>query len=122
MTTRTLTDFYWISITLFALMMAASGVMYLVDAPLKERFTHLGFPSYFRIELATFKLAGAVVLLLPFPDFMKEWAFAGFFIVLASASIAHRGSGDGPKKVITPMFVAAILALSYIAFRHLGHA
>src|SRR5260370_1101899 len=119
---KMLSGFYWISITLFALMMAASGVMYLVNARFKERFTHLGFPSYFRIELGMLKLAGAVVLLLPFPDFMKEWAFAGFFSVLASASIAHHVSGDGPKKVMTPICVAVILTFSYVAFRHLGHA
>ena len=53
---------------------------------------------------------------------MKEWAFAGFFIVLASASIAHRGSGDGSRKVMTPIFVAALLTFCYIAFRRLGHA
>lgn len=121
MTVQMLSGFYWISITLFALMMAASGVMYLFDARFKERFRHLGFHSYFRIELAIFKLAGAVVLVLPFPDFMKEWAFAGFFIVLVSASIAHHASGDGAKKAITPIFVGTVLMLSYIAFRHLGH-
>lgn len=104
MTTKTLADFYWISITLFVLIMTLSGVMYLFDVRFKERFTHLGLPSYLRIELAMFKLAGACVLLLPFPDFLKEWAFAGFFIVLASASIAHRCSGDGARKVMTPIW------------------
>ena len=57
MTTKTIAGFYWMSITLFALMMAASAVMYLIDARFKERFAHLGLPSYLRIELAMFKLA-----------------------------------------------------------------
>lgn len=34
---------------LFALMMAASGVLYLADSRFKERFTHLGLPSCSRV-------------------------------------------------------------------------
>jgi hypothetical protein len=112
---------HWLSTIPFALMMAISGVLYLVDPRFKERFTHLGLPSYFRVELAIFKFAGAAVLLLPFPDFLKEWAFAGFFIVLASAFIAHLASGDGLKKSMSPISVTVILALSYVTFRLLGH-
>lgn len=29
---------------------------------------------------------------------MKEWAYAGFAITLASALIAHLAVGDGPEK------------------------
>jgi hypothetical protein len=52
---------------------------------------------------------------------LEEWAFAGFFIVLASAFIAHLATGDGVKKAIAPISVSAVLALSYVAFRLLGH-
>lgn len=72
------------------------------------------------MELAILKLAGAAVLLLPFPDFLKEWAFAGFFIVLASALIAHLAIGDGLKKSMSPISVTVILALSYVIFRFWG--
>jgi len=95
-------------------------VLYLTNIGFKERFGHLGFPSYFRIELALFKLAGVVVLLLPFPRFLKEWAFAGFFIVLLSAFIAHLASGDGLKKAMAPVSVAVLLAASYMVFSMMG--
>ena len=68
MTTKSLNLTYWITTSTFCLMMATSGVLYLTSIGFKERFAHLGFPSYFRVELAFFKLIGVVVLLLPFPD------------------------------------------------------
>jgi hypothetical protein len=45
---------------------------------LAEAFTQLGFPAYFRVELAWAKLLGVVVLLAPVPARLKEWAYAGF--------------------------------------------
>ena len=62
-----------------------------------EAFTHLGFPAYFRVELAWAKLLGVVLLLAPVPARLKEWAYAGFAINLVSALIAHLAVGDGPE-------------------------
>jgi hypothetical protein len=122
MTTKSLNLTYWITTSTFCLMMATSGVLYLTSIGFKEKFAHLGFPSYFRVELALFKLVGGVVLLLPFPRFLKEWAFAGFFSVLLSAFIAHLARGDGLKKAIAPVSVAVLLAVSYIVFCIMGRA
>jgi hypothetical protein len=116
MTIKSLNLTYWITTSAFCLMMAASGVLYLTSIGFKERFAHLGFPSYFRVELALFKLTGAVVLLLPLPRFVKEWAFAGFFIVLLSAFVAHLASGDGLKKAMASVWMAVLLAASYMSF------
>jgi hypothetical protein len=118
MTTKALYFTYWTSITLFALMMATSGVLYLADPRFKERFTHLGLPSYLRVELAILKLFGAAILLLPFPRFLEEWAIVGFFIVLASACIAHLASGDGLKKAMAPALVAVILAIACLTLQY----
>ena len=56
-----------------------------------------GFPAYFRVELTWAKLLGVVPLLAPVPTQLKEWAYAGFAINLASALIAHLSMGDGPE-------------------------
>jgi hypothetical protein len=120
MTTKSLNLTYWITTSAFCLMMAASGALYLTSIGFKERFAHLGFPSYFRVELALFKLAGVVVLLLPLPRFLKEWAFAGFFIVLLSAFVAHLASGDGLKKAMAPVSMAVLLTVSYMVFSMIG--
>ena len=76
-------------------------------------YKHLGFPDYLRGELLVFKLIGIVVLLLPkVPLRIKEWAYAGFGIVLISASVAHANSGDGILNTLEPMIWLAILAVS----------
>ena len=62
-----------------------------------EAFTHLGFPDYFRVELALAKLLGVVLLLAPVAAQLKEWAYASFAITLGSALIAHFAVGDGPE-------------------------
>src|SRR4030095_14669852 len=58
-------------------------------------FVHLGFPSYFKVELTVAKILGVLALLIPaVPVKVKEFAYAGFAITLMSASIAHFGRGD----------------------------
>jgi hypothetical protein len=55
----------------------------------------LGFPDYFRIELVTSKVIGAILLLIPQVSLrIKEWIYAGFMITMVSAMIAHICSHD----------------------------
>jgi len=110
---------YWITTVLFSVMMALSGILYLTAAGFQQRFTHLGFPPYFRVELALFKFAGVLVLLLPAPPRIKEWAYAGFFITLFSAFLAHLASGDGLNKAMAPVLTAVLLVASYLTHRRL---
>lgn len=106
---------YWVTTSLIAAVMLFSGYQYIASQQMKEAFTHLGFPSYFRIELAIFKLLGVVVLLFPqFPKRLKEWAYAGFGIVFISASIAHYYSGDELSIAIVPIIFLGVLAVSYL--------
>ncbi|MEO0898265.1 MAG: DoxX family protein [Bacteroidota bacterium] len=106
---------YWITTSLFALMMGASGVAYFVVETFTENFAALGFPDYFRMELGAGKILGAILLILPMvPKFLKEWTYAAFGITLISAVIAHLSVGDSIDKII-PIFVAfGLLLTSYI--------
>src|SRR5438132_4523268 len=85
---------FWISTALFALQMGFTAYAQLRLPQVAAAFAHLGFPNYFRIELSWLKFAGILVLLLPAPDRLKEWAYAGFAITLGSALIAHLSVGD----------------------------
>lgn len=77
---------YWIFTILFCLMMGFTVYAQLFLPQVAQVFSHLGFPDYFRIELCWAKLAGLLVLILPMaPPRLKEWAYAGFAIVLVSA-------------------------------------
>jgi DoxX-like family len=82
-------------------------------------FTHLGFPAYFRVELSWAKLLGVILLLAPVPSRLKEWAYAGFAINLASALIAHFSLGDGPGVWSWAAGTAVILGFSYFFWRRL---
>jgi hypothetical protein len=84
-----------------------------------ESFTHLGFPTYFRVELSWAKLLGVLLMLAPAPARLKEWAYAGFAINLASALIAHVSVGDGPAAWGPAAANGMLWELSYFFWRRL---
>jgi uncharacterized membrane protein YphA (DoxX/SURF4 family) len=110
---------YWISTVLVALMMINSAVMYFTKPEMTQAFAHLGFPDYFRVELAVLKLIGAVVLLTPLTTRIKEWAYAGFAIVFVSAFIAHTAMGDPVANRAMPLVFLVVLLVSYITYHRL---
>jgi hypothetical protein len=50
---------------------------------------------------------------------LKEWAYAGFAINLASALIAHFAAGDGPEAWGPSAATSVIWGLSYFFWRRL---
>lgn len=109
---------YWVSTGLIALMMLMSSFMYFSAPEVKEGFTHLGFPSYFRVELGVAKFLGAAVLLLPMiHGRIKEWAYFGFFVTFVSAFLAHMISGDPGSKAAGPVIALVLLLVSYFSYQ-----
>jgi hypothetical protein len=113
---------YWIATGLFCLQMGFTAYAQLRLPQVGEAFTHLGFPAYFRVELSCAKLLGAVLLLAPVSARLKEWAYAGFAINLASAIIAHLAVGDGPEAWSWPVATGLLWAVSYALWRRLQAA
>ena len=111
---------YWILTSIVALMMLFSTYAYLSDPKVAQAFIHLGFPAYFRIELAIAKAIGALVLLLPVAARVKEWAYAGFAITFLSAFIAHSASGDPGSVRIMPVILLLLLIGSYFTWHKLS--
>jgi len=110
---------YWIVTALFCLQMGFTAYAQLRLPQVAEMFTHLGFPAYFRVELSWVKLLGVVLLLAPVPARLKEWAYAGFAITLASALIAHFSLGDGPEMWGWAAVTSVLWGLSYFFWRRL---
>ena len=107
---------YWGSTILIAVFMLFSGVMYFVaDAP-AATFERLGFPDYFRIQIAIAKLVGAAALLAPLPRALKEWTYAGFTIDFGSAFIAHLVVGDPASSMVMPIVAFLVLMASYASY------
>lgn len=104
---------YWTTTSIVSLMMVYSGFLYLTATEMQQAFQHLGYPQFFRVELAIAKIIGAVLLLAPVGARVKEWVYAGFSIVFVSAFISHLAAGDPLKVAIMPMIFFALLLISY---------
>jgi hypothetical protein len=113
------TIIYWAVTAVFSLQMTFTAYAQLRLPAVAEAFAHLGFPAYFRVELSLAKLFGVLLLLLPVPARLKEWAYAGFAIDLASAVIAHLAVGDGPEAWGWAAATGVLWGLSYFFWRRL---
>ena len=121
-TPKATTILYWIVTALFCLQMSFTAYAQLRLPQVAQAFTHLGFPAYFRVELSCAKLVGVLLLLAPVPGRLKEWAYAGFAIDLASALIAHFSVGDGPEAWSWAAGTGVLWGLSYFFWRRLQGA
>jgi len=110
---------FWIVTVLFCLQIGFTAYAQLRLPQVAEAFTRLGFPDYFRVQLALAKLLGVVVLIVPVPARVKEWAYAGFAITLVSALVAHLSVGDGPAAWGWAAGTAVLWGLSYFFWRRL---
>ncbi len=121
-TPRSTTVIYWIVTGLFCLQMTFTAYGQLRLPQVAAAFEHLHFPDYFRVELALAKLLGVLLLLVPVPPRLKEWAYAGFAIDIGSAIIAHVSVGDGVQAWGWAAGTALLWALSYFFWRRLQAA
>jgi DoxX-like family len=110
---------FWAVTVLFCLQIGVTAYAQLSLPQVAEAFAHLGFPDYFRVELAWAKLLGVVLLLAPVSARLKEWAYAGFAMTLASALIAHLAVGDGPEAWGFAAGTGVLWGLSYVLWHRL---
>jgi hypothetical protein len=111
---------YWIATTWLLLGMVSSGVVQLLKVKQEsDMMTHLGYPLYFMTLLGTWKILGAVVILVPKLPVLKEWAYAGFFFAMSGAVISHIILRDGPKELFGPGLLLILIGLSWY-FRPAG--
>ena len=117
MATRTTKITYWATTAVIFLFEGVVPALTSNSELAKEGIRHLGYPDYFRVLLAVFKVIGALVLILPFiKGRVKEWAYAGFGITMISASVSH-GMVDGfSGQMCFPLLIFAILVISYICY------
>jgi hypothetical protein len=113
---------FWTVTVLFCLQMGFTAYAQLSLPQVAEAFTRLGFPDYFRVELAWAKLLGIVLLLAPVSARLKEWAYAGFAMTVASALIAHFAVGDGPEAWGFAAGTGVLWGLSYFLWHRLQAA
>ena len=113
---------FWIATAVLCLQLGFTAYAQLFLPQVADAFTHLGFPDYFRVQLAWAKILGIVVLLAPVPARLKEWAYAGFAITIVSGLTAHLAVGDGPQAWSWTVGTGVLWALSYFLWRRLDAA
>ena len=99
MTAKAINLTYWISTIIFAALMIFSSVGGIQPSQAAIQLMHdgLGYPVYFIQFISIAKLIGAIVILIPGLNRIKEWAYAGLFFDLAGAiysGVASSGKFD----------------------------
>jgi hypothetical protein len=110
---------FWIVTALFCLQIGFTAYAQLRLPQVADAFKHLGFPAYFRVQLAWAKLLGVILLLAPVAPRLKEWTYAGFAINIACALMAHLSVGDGPEAWGWAAATGVLWTLSYVLWRRL---
>lgn len=78
---KNLNLWYWIVTGLFAAFMAFTAIPDIMMSPdAVNMITGLGYPDYFIPFIGVAKLLGAIAILIPNFDRVKEWAYAGLFL------------------------------------------
>jgi len=108
---KTIKILYWISTGLISAFYLMSSSMYLTQNPeLMQGFAAMGFPVFFVTMLGVAKLLGALALLNPWFETLKEWAYAGFTFTLIGAVWVHV---ETATPFIMPLLVLVFLGISY---------
>jgi hypothetical protein len=114
------TAFYWITTTLIALETLMGGIADLshgrtaiFSGPfVTDVVLGLGYPAYVLAIIGTFKVPGALALVLPGMRRLKEWAYAGIFFELLGAAaslwVCHQRF-----EVIVPLFLVGLALASW---------
>jgi len=104
---------YWFYTGLLAGYLLLSTWSYVFSAAAIEGLRDLGFPDFFRWQLAILKVLAAGVLLLPgLPLARKEWAYAGVAFFIITAIVAHAAHRDGWIMTLINLLLLALVFLS----------
>ena len=112
---------YWVATSIIFLFEGVMPALTTNSDLAKQGISHLGYPDYFRILLGVFKVAGAIVLILPFfKGRIKEWAYAGFTFTMISAFVSHAVIDGINGQTFFPLFILFILFISYFTYHRLN--
>lgn len=112
--TKTNKIIYWIATLWLALGMTATGLVQLFK--MKEEadlILNLGYPVYLLTLLGIAKILGVITVLVPKFPVLKEWAYAGFFFIMAGAVYSHAMHGDGAKEFFGPVLLLVLTMISW---------
>ena len=77
-------------------------------------FEHLGYPMYLLPFIGIAKILGAITILIPKFNKLKEWAYAGLSFDLLGATYSNIQVDGLGLNILFPLFGILLLAVSYI--------
>jgi hypothetical protein len=105
---------YWIATVLLAAENVLGGIWDVARIPyVRKDVVELGFPIYVLTILGTWKLLGAVAILVPRFPRLKEWAYAGMFFNYSGAVASQLTVGNGIGSWGYPLFVTMLVLASW---------
>ena len=105
---------YWITTIIITGFLLLSSYTYFFSKSTIDGVRELGFPDFFRIELAVLKILAALILLIPgIPLMIKEWGYVGVGLFLLTALIAHIAHKDSWTISVLLVVLFSLLAASY---------
>ena len=105
---------YWLATVSVAAELGLGGIWDIARIPyVRDLVTHLGYPSYFLVLLGSWKVLGAVALLVPRRPLLKEWAYAGAFFVYTGAIVSHLTTGYALHELPLLAVLTALTVLSW---------
>lgn len=109
---KKLTIFYWITTGLVLFFLLPGAVMNIMKTPdWLAVFKDLGYPEYLLPFLGVAKLCGCIVIVLPYFDRLKEWAYAGIvFDLVGAVYSALMATGFEPAVLFMILPVSVVLA------------
>ena len=116
---------YWVTTALVVFELTMGGAWDVLRTPqVRGLIERLGYPPYFLVILGTWKLLGAVALVIPRFPRLKEWAYAGVFFDLTGAVASLSASGlFNVRTAAYPIVMIGVAVASWSLrppSRHLG--
>jgi uncharacterized membrane protein YphA (DoxX/SURF4 family) len=106
---------YWVSTLWLALGMTSTGIVQLLRVEEETQFIiDMGYPVYFLTLLGVSKLLGVVAVLVPRFPLLKEWAYAGFFFMMAGALFSHIATGHTVVELLPPLLLLVLTSVSWL--------
>lgn len=109
---------YWVLTILVLAPTAGSGIPELFtmgpESTIQAMHT-LGYPIYLMKILGLAKILGALAILTGYFPKLKEWAYAGYSILLLGATASHTLAGDLPHAPIPLVFFVLLMGSYYFS-------
>lgn len=115
---------YWATTIIIALELVTGGAadllrgraLLVAGPPVVNALVQLGYPTYLLTILGFWKVLGAVALLAPGFQRLKEWAYAGIVFEMTGAAASWAACGDKGSNLIASC-IFALLAIASWALR-----